>query len=74
MANEKVGPVDIRGRALTCQFCGHSDFHTRIAQLNTPGATFFGLDWANRSAICYICDACGYIHWFLPADPMSSPG
>lgn len=28
-----------------------------------PTANF---DWANPTAVCYVCDRCGYIHWFLP--------
>jgi hypothetical protein len=28
--------------------------------------TFFGLDWANRTARCLVCERCGYVHWFLP--------
>ncbi len=35
-------------------------------QLNTSTATFFKLDWLNASGICYVCDQCGFIHWFLP--------
>ena len=69
MASEKVGPVEIGGRALACQFCGHSGFHTRRALLHAEGFA-----WNNRSAFCYICDACGYIHWFLPAEPLSPTG
>lgn len=58
--------VEVHGIALKCQICGRDKFHRRDAQLNTAAATFFNLDWANPSAICYICDQCGYIHWFLP--------
>ena len=35
-------------------------------QLNTAVATFFNFDWANKTASCFVCDGCGYIHWFLP--------
>ncbi len=28
--------------------------------------TFFNLDWANSSAVCFVCDGCGNIDWFLP--------
>ncbi|RYG71600.1 hypothetical protein EON80_05045 [bacterium] len=59
-------PVEIQGKALTCQICGHDTFQSREAQLNTATATFFNMDWANASATCYICARCGYIHWFLP--------
>jgi hypothetical protein len=58
--------VAIQGKPLRCEICGHDAFWRREAQLNTAVATFFNFDWANASAICYVCDGCGYIHWFLP--------
>jgi len=33
--------------------------------LNTRGISFLGLDWANKVADNYVCDRCGYVHWFL---------
>ena len=60
------GQVTIAGKLLTCQFCGYDQFEGRQAQLNTAAASFFGFDWANASAECYVCSQCGYIHWFLP--------
>jgi hypothetical protein len=66
MAKDEAEEIEIQGKPLTCQVCGRSRFHSRTAQLNTATATFFGFDWANRSAFCYVCEACGYIHWFLP--------
>ncbi len=58
--------IQIVGKALHCEICKHDRFWTRTAQLNTAVATFFNLDWINASATCYVCDGCGYIHWFLP--------
>jgi hypothetical protein len=60
-------PLQVNGKDLRCLICGHDQFWKRNAQLNTAAATFFNLDWANRSAVCVICDSCGYIHWFLPS-------
>jgi hypothetical protein len=57
---------EIAGVAVSCTICAHDRFWQRRAQLNTPLATMFGLDWANRSATCLVCDNCGYILWFLP--------
>jgi predicted nucleic-acid-binding Zn-ribbon protein len=57
--------VHIHGRALKCPVCGNGSFRSRKAQLNTSVATFFGLDWANRSATCYVCTQCAHISWFL---------
>lgn len=58
--------VEVQGRELRCLVCGHDCFHKREAQLNTAAASFFNLDWANSSGICYVCARCGYIHWFMP--------
>ncbi|HEU5125447.1 MAG TPA: hypothetical protein VFW05_15450 [Verrucomicrobiae bacterium] len=58
--------VEVLGQALKCLVCAHDQFSRREAQLNTSGATFFNLDWLNRSGVCYVCARCGYIHWFLP--------
>lgn len=54
------------GRPLRCEICKHDRFWRREAQLNTAVATFFNFDWANATAVCYVCDGCGYVHWFLP--------
>jgi hypothetical protein len=51
---------------LRCLVCDYDLFWRREAQLNTALATFFNLNWTNRSAVCLVCAQCGYIHWFLP--------
>jgi predicted nucleic-acid-binding Zn-ribbon protein len=56
--------VTVSGKPLSCVVCGNVAFHERDSLLNTRLATFFNLDWANASAINYICSRCGYIHWF----------
>lgn len=33
--------------------------------MNTPGLTFFDLDWANRTARNLVCEDCGHVLWFL---------
>jgi hypothetical protein len=58
--------VEIAGRRLRCQMWEYEHVRYRRAQLNTSVATFFNFDWANPSAECFVCDGCGYIHWFLP--------
>ena len=50
-----------------CLVCGGSHFDERQALLNTTMASFFNVDWANKSAVCLVCRECGYIHWFLPS-------
>jgi hypothetical protein len=57
--------VEIKGHELRCPICNHNRFWNRQAQLNTATATFFNFDWANRSAICYVCSECTHISWFL---------
>ncbi len=57
--------VEIKGNVLKCHVCGNGYFWNRKAQLNTAAMSFLNLDWANKSAICFICSECTYIHWFL---------
>ncbi len=57
--------VSIQGNILKCQICNHYRFWHRETLMNTPGMTFFGVEWANKSADNYICEHCGYVHWFL---------
>jgi predicted nucleic-acid-binding Zn-ribbon protein len=58
--------VEVKGNILQCLVCGHQKFWRREAQLHTAAATFFQVEWTNPTALCYVCDNCGYIHWFLP--------
>ena len=55
----------IQGKSIVCPHCGHKEFDQATSLLNTPGMTFFGLDWANRSATILSCKQCGRIEWFL---------
>jgi len=55
----------IKGYELKCPICSNKLFWTRSAQLNTAAATFFNLDWANKSATCFVCSECTHISWFL---------
>ncbi|WP_031528145.1 hypothetical protein [Dyadobacter crusticola] len=63
--SEEAEEVLIKGTSLVCPVCFNKTFWKRNAQLNTPGLTFLGLDWANRSATCYVCADCTHISWFL---------
>ena len=58
--------VEVLGKKLACAVCGNATFHERNSLLNTRAATFFKVDWANKTATNYICAQCGYIFWFLP--------
>lgn len=57
--------VEVKGKELICPICSNNHFWTREAQMNTAVATFFNLDWTNRSATCFVCSECTYIFWFL---------
>jgi hypothetical protein len=57
---------EIQGNVLKCLVCGHDEFHNRTAQLHSAGATFFNIEWTSPTGQCFICDRCGFIHWFLP--------
>ncbi len=59
------GHFNVHGKPFACTVCDHTEFSQRAAQLNTAGATLFGLDWANESARCLVCKSCGYVHWFV---------
>lgn len=62
---EEPQPVEVLGNELKCPVCSNVMFWTRQAQLNTAIATFFNLDWINRSATCFVCSKCTHILWFL---------
>jgi len=51
--------VEIRGKVLKCLVCGHHEFWRREARLPESLSV-------DPRAICYECDYCGYLHWFLP--------
>lgn len=53
------------GKEITCPQCQGKQFVQGSALLNTPGMTFLGLDWANKSATVLICAQCSHIQWFL---------
>jgi hypothetical protein len=59
------------GRDIRCVHCGGDSFALRTALLNTPGMTFFDLDWANRTATVLVCAQCSRLEWFLQA-PVST--
>lgn len=64
--SKKVVEVEIKGHKLHCQICGHDGFARRRALLSTSIFAFFGFDWFKRTAVCYVCDNCGHMEWFLP--------
>ena len=65
--------VKVKGVDLVCKHCGGGSFNHRMSQLNTSKLTFFNLDWLNASADVYVCDDCGFLHWFLYPEDITSP-
>ncbi|MDD1750519.1 MAG: hypothetical protein LUO89_11670 [Methanothrix sp.] len=60
-----TGKFRVQRKVIRCPLCAHNEFDQGTALLNTPGMTFFGLDWANRTATVLCCRRCGRIEWFL---------
>jgi hypothetical protein len=53
-------------RRFSCSVCSEVLFSGREIKLNTTGAEFFNMGWANKSADGLICNGCGYVHTFMP--------
>jgi predicted nucleic-acid-binding Zn-ribbon protein len=53
------------GVMITCPCCQNDTFKLDHRQLNTSGASLFGLDWANKSAAILVCQRCTHISWFM---------
>jgi hypothetical protein len=56
----------ISGVEIRCLMCRHTGFSKRQALLDGRWPPFPQLDSRSDEATCFICDKCGYIHWFLP--------
>ena len=54
----------VKDRKLVCPVCDNDQFIETRAQMNTAAASFFDLDWANKSARCFVCSECTYVYWF----------
>jgi predicted nucleic-acid-binding Zn-ribbon protein len=53
------------GKTIVCAHCGNVQFVKKRILLNTPGMTFFKLDWANKTATTLMCTTCSQILWFM---------
>jgi hypothetical protein len=60
-----IGSFQVMNKKCVCSNCGQDKFEVRDVLLNTPGLTFLGLDWANRTASALICINCSKIEWYL---------
>ena len=68
MSPRESEPVEIEGRPLHCLVCHNATFWRRAATVHGGVASFFELEWLSPSAVLFVCDHCGYIHWFLPTE------
>jgi hypothetical protein len=68
MAFDKKDPEEVRieGEPLSCMVCHHGRFWQRNVEITPVMAELFSLDQAKTAVVCYICDRCGHIHWFMP--------
>lgn len=57
--------VQIEGKELQCSHCGHNQFSKREGILVTKWVSLMGLSFWNRSARCFSCQNCGFLHWFV---------
>jgi len=62
---KQIASFSMNGKEIVCPFCSNHKFEYREILLNTPGMTFLGFDWANRSASVLICTTCSRIEWFF---------
>ena len=63
-----------KGRKIVCSHCAPDRFVSREVLLNTAVATFFNVDWLNRSGTALTCVHCGLIQWFAERpDILSHP-
>lgn len=64
--SESPSLYEMNGKKITCPHCGNERFNQLPnILLNTPGITFFGLDWANKTASLLICVNCSRMEWFF---------
>jgi len=55
----------IKDKELHCTHCGCQNFQKIEGLVNTSLIMLFQLGFWNRSAACYKCVDCGFIHWFM---------
>lgn len=63
--------VTINDQTLSCSHCGHDKFAKREGLINTTWVTLFRFPFFNKSARCFVCKNCGYLHWFVDTEEKS---
>ena len=66
VGSEETEDAIVAGQPLVCVVCRSGHFRHRKAQLHSALASFVNLEWLGPTADCYICENCGYVHWFIP--------
>ncbi|HUD00736.1 MAG TPA: hypothetical protein VMR37_00250 [Rhabdochlamydiaceae bacterium] len=56
--------VWINNHPLSCQICKCNYFYKREALIPTTFLSLFRLHFFNQSGCAYVCQSCGFIHWF----------
>lgn len=72
LEKQEPGARIVADHPLRCPICEHERFWKRKTLMNTPGLTFFGVEWANRQAVNFVCERCGHVLWFLHGGPESA--
>lgn len=64
--------VRIMGKELRCQHCGHGRFADQQIELDRVfGTSWIWFKWWESLANVYVCERCGFLHWFYTAkDPV----
>lgn len=62
---EEPKKYEIDDKQLICMFCNTDTFYVRQEQLHSPTRTILNLEWTDRTATCFVCSSCGYMHWFM---------
>jgi len=56
--------VSINTHPLSCQICKCNYFYKREALIPTTFVSLFRMPFFNQSGSAYVCQSCGFIHWF----------
>ena len=56
--------VMVKNLKLICPVCDNDQFIETRAQMNTAVASLFDVDFANKTARCFVCSECTYVFWF----------
>ena len=56
--------VSINSHPLSCQICKCNYFYKREALIPTTFVSLFRVPFFNQSGTAYVCQSCGFIHWF----------